>query len=78
VYPHQSELNVCGKDVVVHRPGMTYRQLVAKDMLIEYIRAGNRAGKFTSSYDAAHWAVDAADKLIAALDKSRVANGGSQ
>ena len=76
VYPHQSELTVCGKDVVVHKPGMTFRQAVAKDVMAALTRSTE-----TTLHEIerrAEIAVYAADRLIAALNKPTDRTGGTR
>ena len=76
VYPHQSELTVCGKDVVVHDPGMTFRQAVAKDVMAALTRSTE-----TTLHEIerrAEIAVYAADRLIAALNKPTDRTGGTR
>ena len=63
----------CGAQVERLYPGMTYRELVAKDVLIEYIRSD----AYLSQKDAAQAAARMADALIAALSKSNAQNGGN-
>ena len=63
----------CGAQVERLYPGMTHRELVAKDVLIEYIRSD----AYLSQKDAAQAAAQMADALIAALSKSNAQNGGN-
>lgn len=69
----------CGAQVERLHPGMTYRELVAKDVLIEYIRSD----AYLSQKDAARAAAQMADMLIAvlsqstALPQSNARNGGN-
>ena len=75
-YPSTDPTVTRGGDGPSHYPGMTYRELVAKDVMAALTRSTE-----TTLHEIerrAEIAVYAADQLIAALAKSSAANGGAR